>query len=82
MLTLDPVQTRIPMSQLPPPQAESKLCPRCQAPGDCRVGNIAQWQCSGIQLTAEDKAFIAAQYADCLCRNCLLAITASSRTPA
>jgi hypothetical protein len=38
------------------------------------VGNIAQCQCSGIQLTAEDKAFIAANYTDCLCRDCLLAI--------
>jgi hypothetical protein len=87
MLTLDPVQTRIPMSQFPMsqfplPQAEAKLCPRCQAPFECRVGNIPQCQCNGIRLTAEDKAFIAANYTDCLCRACLLAITASSRTPA
>jgi Cysteine-rich CWC len=65
-----------PPSQLPPPQAESKLCPRCQAPFECRVGNIAECQCSGIQLTAEDKAFIASNYTDCLCRDCLLAIKA------
>jgi hypothetical protein len=63
-------------------QPETKHCPRCQAPFECKVGNISQCQCNGIQLAAEDKAFIAANYADCLCRNCLLAITASSRVPA
>jgi hypothetical protein len=82
MLTFDPVQTRIPMSQFPPSQAEPKYCQRCQAPFECRVGNIPQCQCSGIQLTAEDKTFIAANYTDCLCRACLLAITTSSRVPA
>jgi hypothetical protein len=60
-------------------RAEPKSCPRCQAPFECRVDNISQCQCSGIRLTSEDKAFIAANYTDCLCRNCLLAITASMR---
>jgi hypothetical protein len=44
------------------------------------VGNIPECQCSGIKLTADDKAFIAAHYTDCLCRNCLLAITTPPRS--
>jgi hypothetical protein len=38
------------------------------------VGNILQCQCNGISLSDAEKQFIAANYADCLCRNCLLAI--------
>jgi hypothetical protein len=74
--------SQLPISQLPMSQAETKHCPRCQAPFECRVDNISQCQCSGIQLTAEDKAFIAANYTDCLCRNCLLAIAESPSVPA
>lgn len=69
--------SQLPASQFPASGAETKYCPRCQTPFECRVGNIPQCQCNGIRLTAEDKAFIAANYTDCLCRNCLLAITAS-----
>ena len=68
---------QFPISQFLMSQAEPKYCPRCQKPFECRVDNISQGQCSGIQLTAETKAFIAANYTDCLCKACLLAITAS-----
>jgi hypothetical protein len=67
------------MSQFPPSRAEPKYCPRCQAPFECKVGNISQCQCNGIRLTAEDKDYIASNYTDCLCRACLLAIIASPR---
>lgn len=55
-------------------QHETKSCGRCNAPFECKVGNISLCQCSGIQLTDEDKSYIAANYTDCLCRNCLIGI--------
>ena len=50
---------------------EEKRCPRCSAAFECKVGTIAQCQCSAIQLTVEESAFIQAKYEDCLCINCL-----------
>jgi len=58
-------------------QAEPKVCPRCQSPFECKVGNILECQCNGIRLTAEAWACIATNYTDCLCRACLLAIVNS-----
>ncbi|MBK8519651.1 MAG: cysteine-rich CWC family protein [Ferruginibacter sp.] len=50
---------------------EEKLCPRCSVAFECKAGSIMQCQCSGIQLTVEESAFIQAKYEDCLCINCL-----------
>lgn len=50
---------------------EEKLCPRCSIAFECKVGTIMQCQCSAIQLTIEESAFIQAKYEDCLCINCL-----------
>lgn len=50
---------------------EEKTCPRCHKPFECRVGDIGQCQCSGVQLTNEEKILIEEKYNDCLCRNCL-----------
>ena len=55
-------------------QHETKSCSRCNTPFECKVGNITQCQCYGLGLNDEDKAFLAANYTDCLCRDCLLAI--------
>lgn len=51
---------------------EEKYCPRCRAPFECKVGDIAQCQCYGVALTLEEKAFMEERYEDCLCRNCLM----------
>ncbi len=51
---------------------ETKKCPRCSTPFECKPGNITQCQCYGIPVSAELKAFMEQRYADCLCRNCLL----------
>jgi len=51
---------------------ETKNCPRCQQPFECKSGNITECQCFGIQCTEEIAAFVAEKYADCLCRACLL----------
>ncbi|MBM3416244.1 MAG: cysteine-rich CWC family protein [Bacteroidetes bacterium] len=50
---------------------ETKSCPRCGNPFECKPGNITQCQCFGMKFTAEEKAFIEERYNDCLCRNCL-----------
>jgi Cysteine-rich CWC len=55
-------------------QHETKHCGRCQAPFECKVGNILECQCYGIEMNDPEKAFIAANYSDCLCRACLEAI--------
>jgi len=54
---------------------EIKKCPLCQAAFECKPGNIAQCQCYGIALSAEQQAYIEHRYADCLCRNCLQHLT-------
>ncbi len=51
---------------------ESKYCPRCNQPFECKSGSITECQCFGLQLNAEVAAFVAEKYTDCLCRNCLL----------
>jgi Cysteine-rich CWC len=51
---------------------EEKSCPRCSARFECKVGDITNCQCYGIELTIEEEAFVASQYNECLCRNCLL----------
>lgn len=53
---------------------ESKSCPRCALPFECKPGNITECQCFGLSFSDPEKMFIADNYADCLCRNCLLAI--------
>ena len=50
---------------------EEKHCPKCGKAFECKPGNITQCQCSGVQLTAEERSFIEKQYEDCLCIACL-----------
>ncbi|UYQ94357.1 cysteine-rich CWC family protein [Chitinophaga horti] len=56
------------------PCHETKYCQRCNAPFECKVGNILQCQCNGIELNAEMREHIAGAYTECLCRKCLLDI--------
>lgn len=58
---------------------ETKNCPRCKAPFECKVGSISLCQCNGIELSEEERAYINTHYEDCLCRNCLLQIKYESR---
>ena len=51
---------------------ETKYCPRCTAPFECKVGNILFCQCDGIIFSESEKAFIGDRYQDCLCRQCLI----------
>lgn len=54
------------------PCHETKYCPRCNAPFECKVGNVTACQCDGITFNDAEKDYIANSYADCLCRKCLL----------
>ncbi|NCI45416.1 cysteine-rich CWC family protein [Sediminibacterium soli] len=56
------------------PTHETKKCPRCARPFECKVGNIAECQCSQVTLSYEQKAYIELQYTDCLCAQCLQAL--------
>ena len=53
------------------PAHEPKICPRCAKEFVCRVGDIANCDCSTITLTIEERAFIEDRYQDCLCLNCM-----------
>jgi hypothetical protein len=51
---------------------EQKICAKCNATFECKVGSIHLCQCSTIQLTENERYFIQQQFADCLCINCLI----------
>lgn len=63
-------------------QHETKHCGRCQAPFECKVGNITECQCYGVSMSQEEKKFIADNYGDCLCSQCLEAIKTEFRQDA
>jgi len=48
-----------------------KGCPRCNKTFECNPGHIAQCQCHGIVLSAEQNAWMEQKYTGCLCSNCL-----------
>ncbi len=53
------------------PLHETKQCARCSRNFECKVGNIAECQCTQVQLTYEERLFIEEKYTDCLCGQCL-----------
>ncbi|GGH80032.1 hypothetical protein HNQ91_004942 [Filimonas zeae] len=53
------------------PVHENEICPRCQQPFECKVGDVSNCQCNGLYLNEEERAHIAARYSDCLCIHCL-----------
>lgn len=60
------------------PQHEEKICPRCQKNFECKVGNITECQCFGIQVSEALQAFLLNKgYEDCLCADCLRELTIS-----
>lgn len=50
---------------------EEKYCPKCHAPFVCKMGDIANCQCSSLKLTADTINFLTKTSYDCLCKNCL-----------
>jgi len=61
-------------------QNTPKLCPHCQQIFQCNAADVSSCQCNGITLGDAAKGFIATNYSDCLCRNCLLAIKDDNNT--
>jgi hypothetical protein len=53
---------------------EEKYCPRCSIAFECKAGTIMQCQCSGIQLSLEERVYVESKFEDCLCINCLAAL--------
>lgn len=53
---------------------EEKHCPRCDTSFVCKAGSIMLCQCSTIQLSVEERAYVESKYDDCLCTNCLNAL--------
>ncbi|HEY8387566.1 MAG TPA: cysteine-rich CWC family protein [Parasegetibacter sp.] len=53
------------------PKHEPKKCPRCLEEFQCKVGDIANCECTTVNLSSEEKAFVEDRYNDCLCINCL-----------
>ena len=62
------------------PDHENKTCERCNTTFECKAGSITQCQCNTIQLSPDERAYIASKYTDCLCANCLLALKAEINT--
>jgi Cysteine-rich CWC len=50
---------------------EQKNCPRCENVFECKVGDVANCQCSQFKLDAGEIAFIEELYDDCLCISCI-----------
>ena len=49
-----------------------KTCPRCGKKFICRHNDdITKCQCASVQLTPEARNYIASEYTDCLCVDCL-----------
>lgn len=52
-----------------------KTCPKCKQIFDCQHDNIINCYCASVVLMPEQRQFIQQNYSDCLCRDCLLAIS-------
>ncbi|MFT3903595.1 MAG: cysteine-rich CWC family protein [Niabella sp.] len=50
---------------------EQKYCPRCNASFECKVGDVANCQCSTVKVCEDTWRFLRKTNYDCLCRNCL-----------
>jgi hypothetical protein len=54
------------------PTENNTTCPRCKQPFICNPNNIVACDCSKIQLSTEEIAYVAKQYSNCVCNTCLL----------
>jgi nicotinate-nucleotide--dimethylbenzimidazole phosphoribosyltransferase len=54
---------------------ETKKCERCGTLFECKVGNILECECYAVQLTENEKVYVAGkQYRDCICAACLTSL--------
>ncbi|MBP9889347.1 MAG: cysteine-rich CWC family protein [Leptospiraceae bacterium] len=59
-------------------QSKSKICPSCKKSFECKVASIQNCECATITLTATQRNYIAENFTDCLCVNCLKKIATDS----
>jgi len=57
---------------------ETKICPRCRSAFECRVGDITRCQCYTVKLSDAARDLLARNYSDCLCADCIKAVTAGT----
>ncbi len=50
---------------------EATHCPRCQVEFVCNPFNVANCNCSNIELSYEETQYISSQFNDCVCNKCL-----------
>lgn len=50
---------------------ENKICPHCLRIFECKVGSISLCQCTKVNLSLEEREYLATRYADCLCYQCM-----------
>ena len=55
---------------------EYKNCQRCGSSFECKVDDITNCQCYGIDLSVDELNFVSKQFVDCVCLKCLIEIRA------
>ena len=50
---------------------EIKNCPKCGDTFECKVNDITNCQCYGVNLNEKQREFVKENYGDCICRKCL-----------
>jgi hypothetical protein len=53
---------------------EVKICEKCQAHFECKMGDVNRCQCSEVEISDHTLAFLEQTDFDCLCKNCLSAL--------
>jgi len=48
-----------------------KICPHCGNEFECKENGIFNCDCLSVNLSPETRAYIATQFEECLCLNCL-----------
>jgi len=48
-----------------------KTCPNCNTEFECKVNDVKNCQCFGVNLNENQKDFIRKNFDDCLCKKCL-----------
>ena len=54
------------------PEHERKPCAACGAIFECKLGSITICHCFDIQIDRDEATYLANNYDDCLCHECLL----------
>ena len=50
---------------------EFKNCPKCGVSFECKVNDVTNCQCYGVNLNEKQRDFVKTNFGDCLCRKCL-----------